>query len=90
MGTSVDTIKSWETRRRNPTSLVARILAAANHNPAFFSGDGLALIANTRPLLVTSCYSHVFDGGLDAIGGKLPGFSAAFDATTCDQNATRH
>lgn len=32
-------------------------------------------------LLVTSRYSHIFDGGLDQIGGKLPDLSAAFDAT---------
>jgi DNA-binding transcriptional regulator YiaG len=27
MGTSVDTIKSWETKRRNPTGLAAKVLA---------------------------------------------------------------
>ncbi|GAA3904585.1 NadS family protein [Halomonas cibimaris] len=36
MGTSVDTIKSWEARRRNPTGLAAKVLAAISHNPAFF------------------------------------------------------
>lgn len=36
MGTSVDTIKSWETRRRNPTGLAAKVLAAIEHNPALF------------------------------------------------------
>ncbi|CAI0980382.1 putative transcriptional regulator [Serratia quinivorans] len=28
LGTSVDTIKSWETKRRNPTGLAAKVLAA--------------------------------------------------------------
>ncbi len=27
MGTSVDTVKSWETKRRNPTGLAAKVLA---------------------------------------------------------------
>ena len=27
LGTSVDTIKSWESRRRNPTGLAAKVLA---------------------------------------------------------------
>jgi len=36
MGTSVDTIKSWETRRRNPTGLAAKVLATLQDNPAFF------------------------------------------------------
>ena len=37
MGTSVDTIKSWETERRNPTGLAAKVLATIQDNPAFFS-----------------------------------------------------
>lgn len=37
MGTSVDTIKSWETRRRNPTGLAAKVLATIQDNPAFFN-----------------------------------------------------
>ena len=37
MGTSVDTIKSWETKRRNPTGLAAKVLATIQDNPAFFS-----------------------------------------------------
>lgn len=36
MGTSVDTIKSWETKRRNPTGLAAKVLATIQDNPAFF------------------------------------------------------
>ena len=36
MGTSVDTIKSWEARRRNPTGLAAKVLAAIRNNPALF------------------------------------------------------
>lgn len=36
MGTSVDTIKSWEARRRNPTGLAAKVLAAIRDNPALF------------------------------------------------------
>lgn len=37
MGTSVDTIKSWETKRRNPTGLAAKVLAAIQDNPSFFN-----------------------------------------------------
>ncbi|WNL42558.1 NadS family protein [Halomonas sp. PAMB 3264] len=36
MGTSVDTIKSWENRRRNPTGLAAKVLATIQDNPAFY------------------------------------------------------
>ncbi|MGL4724325.1 MAG: NadS family protein [Scandinavium sp.] len=36
LGTSVDTIKSWESKRRNPTGLAAKVLAAIQLNPAFF------------------------------------------------------
>lgn len=36
LGTSVDTIKSWESRRRNPTGLAAKVLAAIQANPAFY------------------------------------------------------
>ncbi|EJI4009525.1 helix-turn-helix domain-containing protein [Escherichia coli] len=36
LGTSVDTIKSWESKRRNPTGLVAKVLATIKENPAFF------------------------------------------------------
>lgn len=35
MGTNVDTIKSWEAKHRNPTSLAAKILATFQDNPAF-------------------------------------------------------
>ena len=37
MGTSVDTIKSWEAKRRNPTGLAAKVLATIQDNPAFFN-----------------------------------------------------
>ncbi|MGT8859947.1 NadS family protein [Enterobacter sp. 186315] len=36
LGTSVDTIKSWESKRRNPTGLAAKVLKAIQDNPAFF------------------------------------------------------
>ena len=36
LGTSVDTIKSWESGRRNPTGLAAKVLATIRDNPAFF------------------------------------------------------
>lgn len=36
LGASVDTIKSWETKRRHPTGLVAKVLATIKANPAFF------------------------------------------------------
>nr|WP_298375230.1 NadS family protein [uncultured Halomonas sp.] len=36
MGTSVDTIKSWESRRRNPTGLAAKVLSTIQENPAFY------------------------------------------------------
>lgn len=37
MGTSVDTIKSWESKRRNPTGLAAKVLATIQDNPALFN-----------------------------------------------------
>lgn len=37
LGTSVDTIKSWETKRRNPTGLAAKVLATINDNPDVFN-----------------------------------------------------
>ena len=36
LGTSLDTIKSWETGRRNPTELAAKVLATIQANPKFF------------------------------------------------------
>ena len=36
LGTSLDTIKSWETGRRNPTGLAAKVLATSQANPIFF------------------------------------------------------
>jgi putative transcriptional regulator len=37
LGTSVDTIKSWESRRRNPTGLAAKVLAIIQDNPSFYN-----------------------------------------------------
>ncbi|MGP5144575.1 NadS family protein [Vreelandella alkaliphila] len=37
MGTSIDTIRSWEAKRRNPTGLAAKVLATIQDNPAFFN-----------------------------------------------------
>lgn len=37
LGTSIDTIKSWETKRRNPTGLAAKVLATIQSDPAFFA-----------------------------------------------------
>ncbi|WP_306770502.1 NadS family protein, partial [Klebsiella pneumoniae] len=34
--TSLDTIKSWETGRRNPTGRAAKVLATIQANPKFF------------------------------------------------------
>ena len=36
LGTSLDTIKSWETGRRNPTGRAAKVLATIQANPKFF------------------------------------------------------
>ena len=36
LGTSLDTIKSWENGRRNPTGLAAKVLATIQENPKFF------------------------------------------------------
>ncbi|MFC0226315.1 NadS family protein [Serratia aquatilis] len=36
LGTSIDTIKSWEAKRRNPTGLAAKVLATIQANPEFF------------------------------------------------------
>lgn len=36
LGTSVDTIKSWESKRRNPTGLAAKVLATIQDNPDFY------------------------------------------------------
>ncbi|ACQ67804.1 transcriptional regulator [Candidatus Williamhamiltonella defendens] len=36
LGTSLATIKSWETGRRNPTGLAAKVLATIQANPKFF------------------------------------------------------
>ena len=36
LATSVDTIKSWESKRRNPTGLAAKVLATIQDNPEFY------------------------------------------------------
>ena len=36
LGTSVDTIKSWESKRRNPTGRAAKVLATIQDNPEFY------------------------------------------------------
>jgi len=36
LGTSVDTIKSWEAKRRNPTGLAAKVLGVIKENPDLF------------------------------------------------------
>ncbi|MDY0137734.1 MAG: NadS family protein [Thiomicrospira sp.] len=37
LGTSVDTVKSWEAKRRNPTGLAAKVLAAIKDNPHLYN-----------------------------------------------------
>ncbi|OFC69134.1 NadS family protein [Alteromonas confluentis] len=37
MGVSIDTVKSWESRRRNPAGLAAKVLAAIQADPAIYS-----------------------------------------------------
>ncbi|MCS3460176.1 NadS family protein [Aeromonas sp. BIGb0445] len=36
LGTSVDTVKSWETRRRNPTGLAAKVLTLMQEKPDLY------------------------------------------------------
>jgi len=36
LGTSIDTIKSWEGKRRNPTGLTAKVLSTIRDNPDFY------------------------------------------------------
>nr|WP_314263744.1 NadS family protein [uncultured Moellerella sp.] len=36
LGTSLDTIKSWELKRLNPTGLAAKVLVAIKNNPDLF------------------------------------------------------
>lgn len=36
LGTSLDTVKSWEGGRRNPTGLAAKVLATIKDDPAVF------------------------------------------------------
>lgn len=36
LGTSVDTIKSWENKRRNPTGLAAKVLGLIKKDPDMF------------------------------------------------------
>lgn len=37
MGVSVDTIKSWESKRRNPAGLAAKVLATIQDNPKIYT-----------------------------------------------------
>ena len=37
MGVSVDTIKSWECKRRNPAGLAAKVLATIQDDPKIYS-----------------------------------------------------
>ena len=34
IGTSIETVKSWETKRRNPTGPTQKLLQLIQHNPA--------------------------------------------------------
>ena len=36
LGTSVDTVKSWESKRRNPTGLAAKVLSTIEEEPAVY------------------------------------------------------
>lgn len=36
LGISVDTVKSWENKRRNPTGLAAKVLDTIEENPAVY------------------------------------------------------
>lgn len=36
MGVSIDTIKSWESKRRNPAGLAAKVLATIQDNPEIY------------------------------------------------------
>ena len=36
LGTSIDTVKSWEGRRRNPTGLAAKVLASIKDDPKIY------------------------------------------------------
>lgn len=36
LGVSTDTIKSWESKRRNPAGLAAKVLAAIQNDPSLY------------------------------------------------------
>ncbi|MCK7460033.1 NadS family protein [Idiomarina aminovorans] len=36
LGTSLDTVKSWESKRRNPTGISAKVLNAIKDNPQVY------------------------------------------------------
>lgn len=36
LGMSVETVKSWENKRRNPTGLAAKVLATIRDNPSLY------------------------------------------------------
>lgn len=37
MGVSVDTVKSWESKRRNPAGLAAKVLATIQEDPKIYT-----------------------------------------------------
>ena len=37
MGVSIDTIKSWESKRRNPAGLAAKVLATIQEDPKIYA-----------------------------------------------------
>ncbi|EHJ9985851.1 NadS family protein [Vibrio parahaemolyticus] len=37
MGVSIDTIKSWESKRRNPAGLAAKVLASIQEDPQIYT-----------------------------------------------------
>ncbi len=37
MGVSIDTIKSWESKRRNPAGLAAKVLASIQEDPQIYA-----------------------------------------------------
>ena len=49
LGTSIDTVKSWELKRRNPTGLTAKVLIAIYKNPNLFKELARYIISLTFP-----------------------------------------
>ncbi|MDR5897674.1 NadS family protein [Halomonas vilamensis] len=77
MGTSVETIKSWETKRRNPPGLAAKVLTTIQNNPAFFN----KLASLTCILAVTHCKSYI--SRHLASGAHHPAHSAPLQSDYC-------